>query len=93
MSRKLQQVNRIAKKLGIKEEILKSTRKNNKFMLVKNGKKIHFGHPEYEDYLDHKDKERRKRYLARARGIRDGNGKLTYKNKNSANYYSVHILW
>ena len=40
MSKKLQQVNRIAKKIGIKEEILKSTRKNNKFMLVKNGKKI-----------------------------------------------------
>lgn len=93
MSKKLKTVNRIAKKIGIKEKILKSTRKNNKFMLIKNGKKIHFGHPDYEDFLDHKDKDRRKKYLSRARGIRDGNGKLTHKNKNSPNYYSINLLW
>ena len=93
MESKLKKVNKIAKKMGIKEQILISTRKNNKFMLVRNGKSIHFGHPDYEDFLDHKDKHRRKRYLSRAKGIRDGNGKLTYKDKNSSNYYSINLLW
>ena len=32
-------------------------------------KKVHFGNPKYEDYLLHKDEERRKKYLARAKKI------------------------
>ena len=56
-------------------------------------KKIGFGHKNYLDFTQHKDPERRRRYLARAKGIKDKEGNLTYKNKNSANYFSVKYLW
>ena len=54
---------------------------------------IHFGQVGYEDYLMHKDKNRRKNYCARSKGIRDGSGKLTYNNKESANYWAREVLW
>lgn len=63
--------------------------------VTKNGSKrlIHFGDASMEDYTIHRDKDRRRSYLARAGGITDGHGNLTAKNKNSANYYSIHYLW
>ena len=67
------------------------------------GKKlIHFGHIDYQHYkdkggyfshLDHLDKTRRKRYRARASGIRDKYGNRTYKDKNSKNYWAYNYLW
>lgn len=82
----------------------KSTRKDKKYMVFYNNKWIHFGHPSYEhykdntnlklySYLDHHDEKRREKYLKRAKGIRDKNGNLTYLNKNSPNYWSIHYLW
>lgn len=80
----------------------KSTRKDKKLMTVVNGKKIHFGNPDYQHYrdrtgiwksLDHNDKERRKSYLSRAKGIKDKNGDLTWKNPESPNYHAIRILW
>ncbi len=78
-------------------------------VITPSGKKIHFGalkennkgYQHYRDttglglysHLDHNDKERRKRYLARAKGIKDKNGNLTWKDKESANYYAVRYLW
>jgi len=56
-------------------------------------KLIHFGDKRYEDFRQHKDQKRRKSYLARAKGIKDKEGRLTWKNKNSKNYYSVKYLW
>jgi hypothetical protein len=72
-----------------------STRKNNKYMVIYKDKKIHFGHKDYNDYLDHKDKTRRKNYLNRARNIRTnkGKGKLTRNNKHMANFWAINILW
>ena len=83
----------------------KSTRKGKKYMVVApNGKTIRFGsssNEHYKDttplklytYLDHNDEKRRASYLARAKGIRNKKGELTWKNKNSANYYSINFLW
>jgi hypothetical protein len=56
-------------------------------------KKIGFGDKNYEDFTQHKDEKRRKSYLARAKGIRNKKGELTWKDKNSSNYYSVKYLW
>mgnify|MGYP003679938503 FL=1 len=53
---------------------------------------LHFGDNRYEDYSQHRDQKRRQNYLARAKGIRNKQGELTYKDKNSANYWSVK-LW
>jgi len=58
-----------------------------------NKKLIHFGDSNMQDFRQHKDPKRRASYLARAKGIKDKNGNLTYKNKNSANYWSVRVLW
>ena len=72
---------------------------NNKFKfsvyVMKEGKKrlIHFGHSDYEDFTQHKDLKRRENYLARAKGIKNKKGELTYKDKNTANYWSVFYLW
>jgi len=74
-----------------------SKAKNKKFSVyvMKDGKKklIHYGDSRYEDFTQHKDKKRRESYLKRAKGIRDKKGNLTWKDKNSANYWSVHRLW
>lgn len=56
-------------------------------------KKIGFGHKDYEDFTQHKDEKRRANYLKRAKGIKDKNGNLTWKNKNTPNYWAVHFLW
>ena len=62
--------------------------------VMKEGKKklIHFGSTDYQDFTQHKDKDRRKSYLARSAGIRNKEGKLTYLDKNSANYWA-RTLW
>ena len=83
----------------------KSTRKGKKYMVVApNGKTIHFGSLSNEHYkdttglglythLNHNDEKRRASYLARAKGIKNKAGELTWKNKSSANYFSVKYLW
>ena len=82
-----------AKKLGA-ESFDYSTRKNNKYVAtLSSGKKIHFGSSQYPDYLIHKDKERRERYLTRAKKIKNKQGELTYTNPESANFWSVNLLW
>jgi len=85
-------------------EFRKSNIKNKKYDVLYNGKWISFGDRRYSQYFDkvplhlysnlnHGDPVLRANYLARAKGIKDKEGKLTYKNKNSPNYWSVHFLW
>ena len=85
-------------------EFKKSTRKGKKYMVKVNNKWVHFGASSMQQFkdttglglythLNHGDKERRKRYLARAKGIKDKNGNLTWKNPESPNYYAVRYLW
>ena len=75
-----------------------SKSKNKKFSVyvMKNGKKklVHFGQKGYDDWRSGTaTKEQRKSYLARAKGIRDKQGNLTWKDKNTANYWAVKYLW
>ena len=82
-----------AKNLGA-ESLHYSSRKNNKYMVkLPNGKKVHFGSPKYEDFTIHKNKERRDKYLARAKKIKNKKGEFTYTNPESSNYWSVNLLW
>ena len=82
-----------AKKLGA-ESLDYSSRKNNKYMVtLPAGKKVHFGSPNYPDYLIHGDKERRDKYLARATKIKNKIGELTYTKIESPNYWSTNLLW
>lgn len=83
-----------------------SKAKNKKYSVyvLKDGKRklINFGDKRYQHYkdkignyrhLDHGDKDRRKNYLNRAKGIKDKNGRLTWKDKSSPNYWAVNYLW
>ena len=82
-----------AKKLGAKS-LDYSKRKNNKYVVrLSTGKNLHFGSPQYPDFLIHKDEERKDKYLARAKKIKNKKGELTYENPESANYWSVNLLW
>ena len=84
----LKKLQRKAKRPGAKS-LDYSNRKNNKY----DGKKIHFGSIKFEDYLIHKDKKRREKYLARAKKIKNKKGEFTFEDPNSANYWAVLFLW
>ena len=82
-----------ARKLGA-ESLDYSKRKNNKYVVkLPSGKNLHFGSSQYPDFLIHKDKERKEKYLSRAKKIKNKKGELTYENPESANFWSVNLLW
>ena len=60
---------------------------------LQNEKRVNFGSSKYEDYLVHKEEERRQKYLKRAKAIKNKQGKLTFENPQSANYWSINLLW
>jgi len=71
----------------------KSKVKNKKYYVIYKGKRINFGHTSYEDFTMHRNDERRRRYLARAKKIIDKQGSFTYKDKTKANHWSYWLLW
>ncbi len=80
----------------------KSSRPEKKLMVVVGGKTIHFGNRNMQHFKDktgiwkskdHNDPERRKNYLNRSAGIKDGKGRLTKDNPKSANYHARRVLW
>ena len=82
-----------AKKLGA-ESLDYSKRKGKKYVVkLSNGKKVHFGSTKYADYLIHKDKKRRDKFINRAKSIKNKQGELTYNNPESANFWSINLLW
>tara|TARA_R110000796_G_scaffold171474_1_gene288576 strand:+ start:83 stop:328 length:246 start_codon:yes stop_codon:yes gene_type:complete len=72
---------------------IKSTRKNKKFMVLTNNGIIHFGDSRYLDFSNHGDKKKQSAYCKRAKGITNKKGELTYKDKDSANYWSFNYIW
>ena len=67
-----------------------STRKNKNFMIMKpDNEYVHFGDKRYEDFTQHKNKDRQQNYLKRSSNIK-GNWK---NNKYSPNNLSMNILW
>ena len=80
-----------AKKLG-SSSCDYSQRKNNKYMVEYDNKKIHFGSANSEDYLNHKDPVRRDKYLTKAKKITNKDGQLTHLLPSYPNYWSVKLL-
>ena len=80
-----------AKKLGA-DSLQYSKRKNLKYMVEYNDKKIHFGSAKTEDYLTHHDQVRREKYLNKAKRITDKDGRLTHELPFYPNYWSVNLL-
>ena len=86
--RKLQKKN---KKFGA-DSLDYSKRKNYKYVVEYNDKKIHFGSAKTEDYINHQDKDRRQKYLNKAKKIKDKDGRLTHELPFYPNYWSVTLL-
>ena len=67
-----------------------SKRKDKRFVdIFKDGKKVNFGFKGGSTYIDHKDKVKRKNYIAR----HSVNEKQFYNNPKKASTLSRFILW
>ena len=80
-----------AKKLGA-SSLDYSQRKNHKYLVEYDNKKIHFGSANSEDFITHKDPVRRDKYLTKAKKISNKDGQLTYQIPSYPNYWSVKLL-
>ena len=80
-----------AKKFGA-DSLDYSKRKNYKYVVEYNDKKIHFGSAKTEDYITHHDQVRREKYLNKAKIITDKDGRLTHELPFYPNYWSVNLL-
>ena len=76
--------------------------------LLPDGKKVRFGHKDYEQYKDsvpkamgggkwshkdHGDRDRRENFLSRAAGQKCANGKRCIDIKYSPAWFSYYYLW
>ena len=76
--------------LGKDIEIFISDNKDKKYMIITpEGKRVHFGNINYEDYSRHKNEIRRNAYISRATNIK-GDWK---SNKYSPNNLAINLLW
>ena len=70
--------------------IYMSNKPNKKYMVKSpSGKYVHFGDITFTDYTRHLDKERQRRYLARAMKIPG----RWYDNYYSPNMLAINLLW
>ena len=70
-------------------QLSKSTRVGKKYMVKVEDKIIHFGQAGASDYTEHKDKERKQRYLARHKNREN----WTKSGINTAGFWSRWLLW
>jgi len=71
-------------------DLQKSSRQNKKYSIKTPDEKIiHFGARGYEDFVTHKDPERKERYIARHKSRED----WTKKGIGSAGFFSRWLLW
>ena len=76
--------------------------------ILPNGKRVHFGHKDYQHYkdsvpkslggklwskLDHNDKKRRDNYRKRHGGVLTKDGSKAYQRKYSPSWFSYYFLW
>ena len=81
-----------AKKLGATAFGI-SKAKGKKYYVIYEGRRINFGAKGMSDYTIHKDKARRDRYRARHSKIKLKDGRLAYRVKESAAFWSWNLLW
>ena len=66
-----------------------SSRKDKKYMIIYEGKKIHFGQKGASDYTINKDPKRKAAYISR----HQKNENQTKSGANTAGFWSRWILW
>jgi len=79
-------------KLGA-TEFGKSKRKDKKYYVVYEGKKINFGSAAGQTFLDHKDEKKKENWKKRHSKIVDKDGVPFYTKKTSAEFWATKILW
>ena len=67
--------------------ISRSPRKNKKFVADVNGRKVHFGDSNYDDFTTHRNEQRKKNYISRHRKNENWNDVRT------AGFYAKNVLW
>lgn len=77
----------LQKSYGKSVELLESTRKDKKFMVISpEGKRVHFGQKGYQDWLTHRDPKRRANFRSR-------NAKWADAEKWTPAHLSYNVLW
>ena len=74
-------------------EFGKSKRKDKKYYVIYEGKKINFGSATGQTFLDHKDEKKKENWKKRHSKIVDKDGVPFYTNKTSAEHWATYLLW
>lgn len=69
--------------------LAKSSRADKKYMVYVDGKVTHFGATGYSDYTNHKDSERKQRYITRHQAREN----WTKSGIHTAGFWSRWLLW
>ena len=89
----IDKLKRIARAKGIMKyikEINYSKAKGKKYYVITiDNKKVNFGALNYEDYLIHKDKDRRDRFRTKFKTVYEKNN----NNYNKPIYWAYNLLW
>ena len=86
-----EQLEKKAFKLGASQFI--SNRLNKRFYVIYNNKTIHFGSKTGKTYIDHRNNELRKNWIARHSKIQNLKGEYVITIKDSPSYWSKNLLW
>ena len=70
-----------------------SNRKNKRFYVVREGRKIHFGSKTNNTFIDHHDETKRLNWQKRHSQIMTKQLGYAYLDKDQPAYYSWHLLW
>ena len=92
LDKKMENISSKARQLGA-DSLKASTRSSKKYMVLYQGKWIHFGAKGYSDFTIHKDAARRVNYRSRHASIRLADGRPAYTVKSSPAYWAWHLLW
>lgn len=81
-----------AKKLGASEFGV-SDKKEKRFYVIYQNKKINFGSRTGSTYIDHRNKIKRDAWIARHSKVRNKRGEYVINDPTSASFWSHRILW
>ena len=70
----------------MRPQVLKSSRKEKKYMVKMDGKTIHFGAAGMDDFTITGDEEQKKRYMARHQ-------KENWKDSKTTGFWAKNLLW
>jgi len=85
MKSNINEVQLLANKYNV-GKVYHSSRKDRKYMIIHNNKKVHFGDPNYEDFTYHHDLKRREQFRQR-------NARWKNVEKFTPAWLSYHLLW